>query len=262
MLTQDRHRLLLRRLEESGSLRAAGLDRELEVNAMTIWRDLRLLEQRGLLKRVHGGAVRVDRSVEPAFRLKQQRSLAAKRAIAAAAARGHVRPGDVVILEGGTTVAELLAHLPERDLTLMTNSLPILSRAHAMGRNWQIHGSGGALSPVSGNFVGPEAGEFFRKNFAATFFMSATGLDVESGALTDPNPLEIEVKRAMARAARRVVLLLDSSKIGVRSAKEVLPLRDVDVMICETKLDPKVTRTLRDAGLTIEYATAPQKRRK
>lgn len=259
MLTQDRHRLLLRRLEETGSLRVAGLDRELDVNAMTIWRDLRLLEQRGLLKRVHGGAVRADRSLEPAFRLKQQRALTEKRLIAALAARKYVRAGDVVILEGGTTVAELLGHLPERDLTLLTNSLPILSRAHAMGRGWQIHGSGGALSPVSGNFVGPEAVEFFGKNFATTFFMSATGLDMESGTLTDPNPVEIEVKRAMARAARRVVLLLDSSKIGVRSVKEVLPLKEIDVMICDAQLDPKAARSLRAAGLAIEYARRGRK---
>jgi len=254
MLTQDRHRFLLRRLEETGSLKMAGLDKELDVNAMTVWRDLRLLEQRGLLKRVHGGAVRADRSVEPEFRLKQQRALAEKRLIAATAVRNHVRPGDVVILEGGTTVAELLGHLPPRDLTLMTNSLPILTRAHALGRGWQIHGSGGTLSPVSGNFVGPEAVEFFQKNFATTFFMSATGLDPASGFLTDPNPVEIEVKRAMAKAARKIVLLLDSSKIGVRSVQSVLPLAEIDVLVCDAKLDPKAVRPLRAAGLKIEYA--------
>jgi DeoR/GlpR family transcriptional regulator of sugar metabolism len=254
MLTQDRHRLLLRRLEESGSLRVAGLDRELDVNVMTVWRDLRLLEQRGLLKRVHGGAIRADRSAEPEFRLKQQRALTEKRLIAAAAARKYVRPGDVVILEGGTTVAELLNHLPPRDLTLMTNSLPILARAHALGRGWQIHGSGGTLSPVSGNFVGPEAVGFFQKNYATTFFMSATGLDPENGLLTDPNPVEIEVKRAMAQAARRVVLLLDSSKIGVRSVQSVLPLAEIDVLVCDARPDPKAVRSLRAAGLEIEYA--------
>jgi DeoR/GlpR family transcriptional regulator of sugar metabolism len=252
MLSQDRHRFLLRRLEETGSLKMQGLDRELGVNTMTIWRDLRLLEQRGLLKRVHGGAIRADRSIEPQFRLKQERSLAEKRLIATTAVRKYFQPGDVIILEGGTTVAELLNHLPPRDVTLMTNSLPILSRAHALGRAWQIHGSGGALSPVSGNFVGPEAVEFFQKNFASTFFMSATGLDLETGTLTDPNPVEIEVKRAMAKAAKRVVLLLDSSKIGVRSVKEVLPLKDVDVMICDAGLDAGAARQLKAKGLTIE----------
>lgn len=252
MLTQDRHRFLLRRLEETGSVKVRGLDCELGVNGMTIWRDLRLLEQRGLLKRVHGGAIRADRSVEPEFRLKQQRALSEKRLIAAAAARNYVQPGDVIILEGGTTVAELLNHLPLRNLTLMTNSLPILSRAHALGRAWQIHDSGGMLSPVSGNFVGPEAVEFFQKNFAATFFMSATGLDLATGALTDPNPMEIEVKRAMARAARRVVLLLDSSKIGVRSVKEVVPLSEIDVMLCDTRIEASAVRRLRALRLTVE----------
>jgi len=252
MLVPDRHRLLLQRLEESGSLRVQGLDRELGVNVMTIWRDLRLLERRGLLRRVHGGAVRTDRSVEPAFRLKQQHALAKKRLIAATAAEHYAKAGDIVMLEGGTTVAELLTHLPARDLTLLTNSLPILSRAHALGRGWQIRTSGGSLSPVSGNFVGPEAVGFFKKNFANTFFMSATGLDLDHGLLTDPNPVEIEVKRAMAVASQRVVLLLDSSKIGIRSASEVLPLAEIDVLVCDDGLDRAALRRLKELGVTVQ----------
>lgn len=260
MLAHDRHRLLLQRLEESGSLKAAGLAHELRVNPMTIWRDLELLGQRGLLKRVRGGAIRPDRSVEPQFSLKQRHALAEKRQIAEAAARQHVQPGDVIFIEGGTTAAELLGYLPTRDLTLMSNSLPILSRAHALGRNWQIHCCGGTLSPVSGNFVGPEATAFFGRNFAATFFMSATGLDLESGLLMDPNPVEIEVKRAMARSARKVVLLLDSSKFGVRSVQSVLPLEEIDVLICDRKPEPAALRLLAGAGITVETAVAARKR--
>lgn len=233
MIAHERHRFLLRRIEETGSIEARGLGEELGVAAMTIWRDLRLLERQGLLKRVHGGAIRADRAQEPEFRQKEGRALAEKRLIAATAARLFARPGDVILLEGGTTVAEILPHLPPRGLTVMTNSLPILSRAQALGRAWQIHCSGGVLSPVSGNFVGPEAVRFFQGKYAATFFMSATGLDPKTGALTDPNPVEIEVKRAMAHAAERVVLLLDSGKIGQRSAQQVLPLRDIAALVID-----------------------------
>lgn len=245
MIAHDRHRFLLRRIEEAGSIEVRGLDRELRVAAMTIWRDLRLLEEQGLLKRVRGGAVRADRAIEPAFRLKAHRSLALKRRIAAAAARRWVRPGDILFLEGGTTVAEILPHLPPRDLTLMTNSLPILGRAQALGRGWQLHSSGGVLSPVSGNFVGPEALRFFQGKYAKLFFMSATGLDPATGALTDPNPVEIQVKRAMARAARHVVLLLDSTKLGLRSLQDVLPLRDIDELFIDSGASAADLRRLR-----------------
>ncbi|HPA18495.1 MAG TPA: DeoR/GlpR family DNA-binding transcription regulator [Verrucomicrobiae bacterium] len=248
MLAHERHRLLLRRLEETGALEARGLGAELGVAAMTIWRDLRMLERQGLLKRVHGGAIRADRAQEPEFRQKEGRALAEKRRIASTAARLFVRPGDVILLEGGTTVAELLPHIPPRGLTLMTNSLPILSRAQALGRGWQIHCSGGVLSPVSGNFVGPEAVRFFHGKYAATFFMSATGLDPKTGALTDPNPVEIEVKRAMARAAQRVVLLLDSRKIGLRSVQEVIPLCDVDTLVIDCGISATDRRTIARRG--------------
>jgi DeoR/GlpR family transcriptional regulator of sugar metabolism len=248
MIAHERHRFLLRRIEETGSIEARGLGAELGVAAMTIWRDLRLLERQGLLKRVHGGAIRADRAQEPEFRQKEGRALAEKRHIAAAAARLFARVGEVILLEGGTTVAEVLPHLPPRGLTVMTNSLPILSRAQALGRGWQIHCSGGVLSPVSGNFVGPEAVRFFRGKYAAVFFMSATGLDPKTGALTDPNPVEIEVKRAMARAAERVVLLLDSGKIGLRSAQQVLPLRDIDTLITDRGISPADRRRITRLG--------------
>lgn len=252
MITHDRHQHLLRQLERTGSLQIAGLHETLGVTPMTIWRDLRLLEQSGMLKRVRGGAVRIDRSAEPEFRLKEQRSADEKRRIAHYAAARYVTTGDTIIVEGGTTVAEILNHLTVPKLTLMTNSLPILSRAYTLGRNWQLQASGGVLSPVSGNFVGPEAIAYFSGKRAQTFFMSATGLDPVTGALTDPNPVEIEVKRAMAASAKRVVLLLDSSKIGEHSIERVLPLRKLHVLITDRGAPRAVIQKLRKLGLNIE----------
>jgi DeoR/GlpR family transcriptional regulator of sugar metabolism len=115
-----------------------------------------------------------------------------------------------------------------------------------------LHGSGGTISPVSGNFVGPEAVNFFKHKFARTFFMSATGLDPETGALTDPNPVEIEVKRAMAKSAQRVVLLLDAAKIGTRSLQRVLPLEQLDSAVIDDRLSVATRKKLRALGLKIE----------
>jgi DeoR/GlpR family transcriptional regulator of sugar metabolism len=244
MFAHERQRFLLQRLEKNGSLQVRGLHRELDVTVMTLWRDLDLLERQGLLKRVHGGVLRADRAHEPAFRQKQSQASAQKRRIAKEAVRRFVKKGDTVILEGGTTVAEILPHLPTEGILLLTNSLPILSRSHALGRDWEIQCSGGTLSPVSGNFTGQTATRFFHKLTATTFFMSATGLDPETGTLTDPNPLEIEVKRAMAATAQRVVLLLDSRKIGQHSAHQVLPLRDIDDLVIDRGISAADRRRL------------------
>ena len=94
---------------------------------------------------------------EPEFQLKEQQATEEKRRIAAYAAQKYVRPGDTIIIEGGTTAAEILNHIRVEKLAVMTNSLPILSRAYALRKSWHLHSSGGVLSPVSGNFVGPEA---------------------------------------------------------------------------------------------------------
>lgn len=252
MITHDRHQLLLSRLGETGSIQVAGLAELLGVTPMTIWRDLRLLEEQGLLRRVRGGAILADSTGEPEFRHKVQHASAEKQRIAAFAARNHVRDGDTIIVEGGTTVACIMDHLQHNRLGLMTNSLPILTRAYEIGKPWHIHASGGVLSPVSGNLVGPEAVAFFAGKHAQIFFMSATGLDPETGALTDPNPVEIEVKRAMAASAKHVVLLLDSSKLGIRSTQQVLPLKNIEVLITDKKIDRKHLKTLRANGLRVE----------
>jgi len=251
--TRDRHKLLINRLERDGSIEVAGLDNELGVSTMTIWRDLKLLDERGLLKRVRGGAISMERLLtEPEFQLKEQHAAEEKRRIAMYAARNYVKPGDTVIIEGGTTAAEMLNHINIDKLALLTNSLPILSRAHALRRPWHLHASGGVLSPVSGNFVGPEAIRFFADKRAQTFFMSATGLDADAGTVTDPNPVEIEVKRAMAKCARQTILLLDSSKIGVQSVQELLKLDRITTLVTDIGLEQRIIKKLKRLGLQVE----------
>ena len=215
---------------------------------MTLWRDLAALEAQGRLRRVRGGAIKPDAAVEPAFDKKKQRALARKRHIAACAAAEFTAPGDALFLEGGTTVAQLLPHLVAPRLTLLTNSLQILSRAQHHHPQLALQCSGGVFSPVSGNFIGPDAVAFFERKRARTFFMSATGLDPATGILTDPNPLEIEVKRVMARRADRVVLLLDSTKLGLASLEHVLPLSQVDALVIDDGASAAVRRKLAAHG--------------
>lgn len=248
MLKQERHRRILELLDQHGAISQASLRDHLPVTVMTIWRDLDTLETEGRLRRVRGGAVRPDHVAEPAFRQKVRQAVDEKRRIARHAAAEFVSEGDVLILEGGTTVAELLPCLTAPALTILTNSLPILSRAHAVHHGPALHSSGGMLSEVSGNFVGAEAIRFFRRKRAHTFFMSATGLDLASARLTDPNPVEIAVKRAMAAAAERVVLLLDASKFHALSLEEVLPLGTIDTVVTDRRITPAQRRRLRALG--------------
>lgn len=254
MLTMDRHRYILEQLARDGTVSVAALRPALPVTGMTLWRDLAALESQGRLRRVRGGAVRPGVTVEPAFDQKKQRAFARKRRIAERAAAGFAASGDALFLEGGTTVAQLLPFLAAPQLVVLTNSLQILARAQSHHRQLALQCSGGVLSPVSGNFIGPDAIAFFQRKRARTFFLSATGLDPETGRLTDPNPLEIEVKRAMAASADRAVLLLDSTKLGLSSLETVLPLDRIAAIVIDDGASPAIRRKLGGFGPRIVVA--------
>lgn len=253
MLPSERHRTILRLLDSQTSVSGRILRARLGTTAMTLWRDLRLLEEQGMLKRVRGGAMRVNVNQEPRFDAKLAAASAAKARIAAYASARLVHDGDILILEGGTTVAALVPGLQKERLTILTNSLPVLNRARDMGGRLTACCAGGLLREGSGTLVGKDAVTFFSRRKADTFFMSATGWETEHG-LSDPNPQEIEVKQAMARAANRVVCLLDSSKLGKRSLMQVLPLRKIHVLVCEKDPGPEFKNLLAKSGTQLSVA--------
>lgn len=253
MLPAERHRRILERLESGTSASTAELIDLLGVTAMTVWRDLRLLEEQGMLTRVRGGAMRAEVREEPQFNAKLMKHRAAKEKMAARAARDFVKPGDTIILEGGTTIVTLASRLIHPGLNIMTNSLQVIHNLSGIRQRHAIHCCGGLLRERSGTFVGRQAESYFPRRRAATFFMSATGIDETSG-VTDPNPQEIEVKRAMARAAKRVVLLADASKTGQTSLMEVLPWGRIDTWITNAPVPAPLRRHCRGEGVAIVVA--------
>lgn len=253
MLGPDRQSRILDLLELDESVPTSRLQEELGVSAMTLWRDLSTLEDKGLLRRIHGGVLRVGARGEPRFEAKEVAGRRVKQRLAAKAAGLFLRPGMSVILEGGTTVSELVPLLPAGETTLLTNSVPILARVHATRRPAQTLASGGVLSPISGNFVGADAVAFFKGKKVDVFFMGATGVDPVHG-ITDPNPQEIEVKRAMAAAAREVVLLADATKIGRVSLQQVLPWNQITCLVTDGKAPAHLLRALKKVLPRIESA--------
>jgi len=255
MVPAERHRYILERLESENAVSTGALLEHLPVTAMTLWRDLRLLEDQGMLKRVRGGAMHAGARREPRFDDKLGQARRAKATVAAEAARRFVRPGETLFLEGGTTVAALAATLDAPDLTVLTNSLPVLQTLRTLGCRPAIHGSGGLLREESGTFVGRHAETFFTRRSARTFFMSAAGLASDVGPM-DPNPQEIEVKRAMARASERTILLADGSKWAEAALQVVLPWSKIEAVVTEREARPSVP-----AALAERCVCAPDARR-
>lgn len=253
MTGEQRRTFIRRQLNGHAGVTTAQLQELLGVSAMTIWRDLGALEKAGVLRRVHGGAVPTDERAgpEPTFAMKAVRAASAKQRIARTAIARFVQPGAVLALEGGTTVAALMAFLPaDLGLTVLTNSLEIVRQAPS-GVN--VLCSGGLYREVSGTFVGPQAVRFFAEHRADLAFVSATALDGAEG-LMDPNPLEIEVKRALCRGSRRIVLLVDRDKMGQRSTSAVMPLAEIDALVTNAKPPPAVSTALRKARIEVLVA--------
>lgn len=255
MLIEERRRRIVEWVENNGSVSVDTLSRQLSVSTMTIWRDLKALESQGLIRRVRGGAVkgRSNVATEPQFDIKQQVYSQEKARIAAYAAAHFVKDNDIIILEGGTTVANMVPYLTQSRLTVLTNGLNTIVRAAARVPHLTVMCCGGILRDVSLTFVGPQAEAFFAGFRAHKLFLSATGLTLADG-LTDPNPLEIQVKRAMSASAEQIILLLDSSKFGVRSLSPIIPLQDVDILVTDAGAPPEILAALREIGIEVHIA--------
>jgi DeoR/GlpR family transcriptional regulator of sugar metabolism len=254
MLIEERRRKILGFAESETSISAGELSRRLRVSEMTVWRDLKELEARGLIRRVRGGAARGNLLAgEPQFDAKQKVHREEKTAIARYAAEKLVTDGDILLLEGGTTVAGMVPYLVQANLTLLTNGFKTLMKALPYLSRMNLMICGGILRDTSHTLVGPEAETFFSRFRAHKFFVSGAGLTLENG-LTDPNPIEIQVKRAMARSADRSILLLDSSKFGQRSLASVLPFKSIDALVTDPGAPRAMLKRLEKQGIEIHIA--------
>lgn len=255
MLPLQRKQALLTYISEQGSATMKELSDHFGVSEMTIRRDLVVLEKEKHVLRSHGGVMFRDALTaeeEPDLASKQAHNQDVKDRLAAYAAERFVRDGDVLILENGTTVSRMAGLLGGYDqLTLLTNGMETLSRFRPLvsERNTVIC-CGGILRDVSGTFVGPVAEEFFERYHADTLFVSALGYVMEDG-FTDPNLLDTQVKKAMIRSAKKVVMLLDSSKIGKRFFSTVAHLADIDVFVTDQGIRVEDKVLIEESGVEL-----------
>ncbi|MDR7233645.1 DeoR/GlpR family DNA-binding transcription regulator [Agrococcus sediminis] len=252
MTASSRRADIVRQIEEAGSASISELSRRFEVSDMTVRRDLEALQSAGLVQRTHGGAVPASApGIEPRYAAKQRINVALKSRIARYAAETLVDDGQVLLLEGGTTVTSMARHLAtHRDLTVVTNGLYTANALRELLPRATVMSTGGILRDVSYTFVGPTVETFLRDLHADTLFVSATGLTVGEG-FTDPNPMEAQVRRWMAASAARVVALLDSSKFGVISTTTVAAASDVDVLVTDGGAPAATLEELRRLGVDV-----------
>ncbi|HUJ94130.1 MAG TPA: transcriptional repressor AgaR [Terriglobales bacterium] len=250
MLSEERRRKILELVQNDGRVLVTDLARRFSSSLITIRKDLEHLHREGRIQRAHGGALPVESAAlkDLALREKERLHRREKLRIASAAAK-LVRPGQVVILDSGTTttaVARSLRHV--RGLTVITNAVNIA--AEFAGTEVEVVLSGGILRKNSFSLVGPLAEESLRQITADLLFLAVDGFDVTFG-LTTPNQLEAKVNRVMMESAKRIVVVCDSSKFGRRSLALIAPTADVHEVITDRGISTKDAHRLKKTGVKV-----------
>jgi DeoR family fructose operon transcriptional repressor len=225
----------------------------MNVTAETIRRDLTVLERAGVLRRVHGGAIPVERiGFEPALATRDAVLIAEKERIAKAAL-AEVPDEGAIILDAGTTTARLAQLLPtDRELTVVVNS-PVLAAALGPRPNLTVLLLGGRLRGKTLATVDDWALRPLAEMYVDVAFMGTNGCSVQRG-MTTPDPAEAAVKRAMIAAARRVVLLADHTKIGNDYLARFGTIADLDLLITDSRLDEELADEVEGAGVRVVRA--------
>ena len=252
-LPEQRQRRIAMLVRETGSVTVAGLEGDLGISAATVRRDLALLERRGMVKRIHGGAVPPGLAQhEDSFQQRLGEAVEGKKRLARAAA-GLLELDETVFIDSSTTAYYVARRVlaDAANVTCLTNLVPVMelfSRADPVGAS--MVGLGGIFRPLTLSFVGPCAISSVESYVADRAFFSVKGITPD-GHLTEPNPLEAEVKRAMIRRSDSPVLLVDGRKFERRGASVIAHISEVSLVITAAASAEYVER-LEDLGVEVQ----------
>ncbi|MGP3919598.1 DeoR/GlpR family DNA-binding transcription regulator [Nonomuraea sp. 10N515B] len=247
MYAEERQQEILRRARATGRVDVVTLAADLDVTTETIRRDLTSLERAGVLRRVHGGAIPVERlGFEPALAARDELMTAEKERIAKAALAELPEDGSVII-DAGTTTGRLVQVLPaDRELTVVVNSPP-LATVLAARPNLHVIMLGGRLRGKTLATVDDWALRPLAHLNVDVAFIGTNGCSPARG-LTTPDPAEAAIKRAMVKAAQRSVLLADHTKFSNTYLATFAELSQIDVVISDTGLDVTLAADVAAAG--------------
>lgn len=252
LLPDERRRRIVERLRQNGSVSVSGVEAEFRISPMTARRDLDELERRGVARRTHGGAVLPGLSShEDSFQQRLEVAIEAKERLAEAVL-GLLQPGEAVFVDSSTTGYIAARRIVRENVqcTLLTNAVPIMELVCELDApQVELVGAAGTLRKLTRSFVGPQAVRGIEAHFADHVIFSVRGL-TEDGHLTDPDPLESEVKRAMIHRAQQVVLLVDGSKFGRPALTQIARVDEVGVILA-ADVDERALQPLVRAGIDV-----------
>jgi DeoR family fructose operon transcriptional repressor len=252
VLTEERRIAIVELAKKDGRVDVVSAAQEFSVAVETIRRDLDVLQRRGLMRRVHGGAIALDRFSRE-YSVAERRSLnhQSKVKIAEVAAQYLPQSGSV-LLDAGTTTELLAPYLRDKkELSVITNSLTLATLV--ADSETQVILLSGRIRPVTLSAVGELTVAALENFHADIAFIGTNGVDNEFG-LTTPDPDEAAVKRRMIAHARETIVMADKSKFGKSSATRFAKFEDIDRMICDVAVDQGSVSAMESAGVEVVLA--------
>lgn len=252
MLSVERKFKIAEVVVKNGGAKTSDLSSMFSVSEMTILRDLEILEQQGILKRVYGGAVNLKNPIkEVSIILRKQINTKEKNIIAERAAK-LVSNGESIFLDGSTTAFALSKKLGAKTgLTVITNGLELVNELKN-NSSINLFCPGGELQISTMSFIGTSAEDYLKGLYVDKAFVSASGVSLQSG-ITVENAVQAAIKKIMLKNALSRVILVDSSKFDVVRLSKVCALEEVNTIVTDRKPDDKFLEVFAKNNIEVVY---------
>ena len=252
--TIQRRKRILEMLSEKGDIYIPELSKLFDVSEVTVRNDLRSLEEKNLLLRARGGAIRCEHfaGMYPGLSEKTRLHFIEKVRIGKKAA-SLIQASDTIIVDSGTTTAEVVKNLPpQSEITVITNALNIAN--YLIGKpDVKLVIPGGYLRQNSHSLIGPLAENNLKNFFVDKVFLGVEGFDVRLGIYAT-NVEEAHLNQIMIDITREVILVADSSKFLRKSLAFICPVERIDTVVTDDGISTENKRILEDSGVKVLIA--------
>ncbi len=253
MFSIERYETILNKLETDKAVKVSQLSQLLGVTEKTIRIDLEALEKKGLLKRIHGGAVLENKEgkILP-VRERQSSHTEIKDAIAKEAVR-LIEPHETILMDGGSTTSAISERLGNFPVTVITNDIKIAHILHDK-ENVQLVVLGGTRIHHSSSLLGDQVTEALKRLRVNRLFFGTTGFSIEHG-LTVLNSMHVDWKRKILDCADHVTLVADSTKFEKVALVQFAEITDVNELITDDQLAHSAIKEIENKGVNVRVAT-------
>lgn len=246
----ERHQYILEKLKKEGSVNVLDLCEDMNVSSVTIRKDLKVLEDKNLLFRTHGGGTLSNPYTSDRHVNEKEKIKADEKMDIGAAAASLLIPNDCIIIASGTTVLSLAKNInPQGNLTVITAALNVATELNHHSEI-EILLLGGILRKSSSSGTGMYAEKILEDFSCSKLFLGVDGIDLEFG-LTTTHVMEAQLNRKMIIAAQKTIVLADSSKFGKRGFGKICGLEDVDQIITDSGISDHMAETLKGMGIEV-----------